>query len=186
MYRIEFFEDSERNIKNNNDMVLNEKTPLLTCKLLTKFLLNNVNNYSYATISESTGNGWHEIYHAEINESIKEIAAEESAIEIVFNLGLMLKGDETALVGRDNGKTIYNSLKFKLENNDLTFGELENNYGKIIIIIPEHIITINKSFFHGMFAPIILRLGKKVFSDKYKFVASYFVCEKIQSLISQF
>lgn len=85
----------------------------------------------------------------------------------------------TSLVGRDSGQ---NLLK-KLEKKNLFFPSMEMKYEKIIFIIPEKIITINKSFFLGLFETRIQSLGKEKFSEKYQFETSNHIKEKISRYI---
>lgn len=85
----------------------------------------------------------------------------------------------TALVGRDNGERLMNKLK----KNKINLDSWEDKSEKIIIKIPKHIITINKSFFLGMFEIRIQKLGKADFKSKYEFEASDHIKDKINRYV---
>lgn len=87
--------------------------------------------------------------------------------------------DETALVGRENGENVLG----KIIQGGLDFKKLEKSFDKIIINIPDHVVSINKSFFLGLFETSVLRLGKEGFLNKYKFVTSDHIINKIKSHI---
>lgn len=72
---------------------------------------------------------------------------------------------ETSLIGRNNGEKVYKLI----EERQGKFEILETNYREIEIVIPKKIITINYSFFSGLFETIVKRLGDKGFREKYHF-----------------
>jgi hypothetical protein len=86
---------------------------------------------------------------------------------------------DTALVGRDNGEKCVKIIEENIGN----LIEIGNNYEKVNIIIPKRIITMNKSFFLGMFENIVKSYGKKAFEDKYIFTASDYICSKISKYV---
>ena len=86
---------------------------------------------------------------------------------------------ETALVGREHGEETLKQLKQK----KIILKELEGKYDHILVEIPTKIITINKSFFLGLFETRILELGKQNFENKYAFITSDHIVEKIKKHI---
>ena len=94
-----------------------------------------------------------------------------------IDLGAYLEPSISALVGRKNGKEF---LK-KLTNKDKSI--LQN--GHVIIKIPEHIITINSSFFQGFLEEIVRQSGSlDDFLSAYKFQTSEHIKEKIEKYAS--
>jgi len=70
--------------------------------------------------------------------------------------------DSEFLSGRDCGEEFRR--KFQVDRLDATPGEVK-------ILIPDAIVSMNTSFFLGLFGPSVRKLGKENFSKKYKFVA---------------
>ena len=97
-------------------------------------------------------------------------------MEKIINLNDFLHPKETALVGRDNGENVFKSLETK----QLSFQELETQYDKIIIQIPDRIVSINKSYFLGLFETVIERLKKDGFCAKYSFQTTNHIKAKIK------
>lgn len=93
-----------------------------------------------------------------------------------INLDNFLHSKETALIGRDNGENIFKQLAQR----QLDFKTLEAQYDKIIIQIPERIVSINKSYFLGLFETVVERLGKEQFFAKYDFRTTQHIKEKIK------
>ena len=91
---------------------------------------------------------------------------------------VLLKG-ETAFVGRQNGFNYQQKLKEK----NVSFKNLENEYQKIVIKIPENIISMNKSFFLALWAERVLELGQESFEKRYIFETSEHIKKKIKSHI---
>jgi hypothetical protein len=83
---------------------------------------------------------------------------------------------ETALIGRNNGEYILKTI----EKDGIDLSKLESTNEKIIINIPDRIISINKSYFLGLFETIIQRLGKEQFLLKYEFETTNHIKEKIK------
>jgi hypothetical protein len=96
-----------------------------------------------------------------------------------IKLDEVLHPRETALVGRENGEETLDKL-IKTGNN---FENLEKNNDKIIIKIPERIISVNKSYFLGLFELAIDRLGKDEFENKYDFDTTDYIKSKIKNHI---
>ena len=69
---------------------------------------------------------------------------------------------ETALVGREQGEKLLRLLKQK----SIMLNSLEKEYEIIEIIVPDSIISINKSYFLGFLETRIQELGTKVFRTK--------------------
>ena len=82
---------------------------------------------------------------------------------------------DTALVGRNSGENLMNKLKQK----SIILEEIESKFDSIKIVIPERIITMNKSFFLGAFETRVQKLGKDEFCKKYDFEASDYIKNKI-------
>lgn len=86
---------------------------------------------------------------------------------------------ETSLVGRENGHT-YSK---KLSDAGIKFEEIENNFEEIIIEIPNTIMSMNKSFFLGIWADRVCVLGEDKFIKKYIFKTSEHIKNKIKKHI---
>jgi hypothetical protein len=99
--------------------------------------------------------------------------------EFTVDLKEYIDSAETALVGRDNGK----SLRLALSSRGLKLDQLESNHSKINIVIPEHIVSMNRSYFLGAFADRARALGKTTFLEKYQFQTSEHIQNKIQDHI---
>ncbi len=82
---------------------------------------------------------------------------------------------ETALVGRNNGECCVAQIQDLLGN----LSDLESQHDVILVVAPKRIVTINKSFFLGMFELRIFELGKDRFLSKYEFNASEYILKKI-------
>jgi len=98
---------------------------------------------------------------------------------IVVEMNKIVPKRETALIGRENGENALEKLK--KEGTDLCL--LEKEYDKIIISVPEHVVSINRSYFLGMFETSIERLGKTGFLLKYEFKASDHIRKKVKDLV---
>jgi len=85
----------------------------------------------------------------------------------------------TALVGRESAQ----NLLTKLEKDGNNFKKLEEKFDKIVLIIPSKIITINKSFFLGLFETRIQDLGKEEFKKKYSFGTSEHIQKKVMGYL---
>jgi len=95
-----------------------------------------------------------------------------------FDLDLkeIINKNETALVGREHGEETLKQLKQK----KVILKELEEKYENILVKIPKKIITINKSFFLGLFETRIQELGKEKFEKQYIFETSDHIIVKIK------
>lgn len=96
----------------------------------------------------------------------------------IFKLGLYLK-KVPALVGRDNGEV----LRADLEVAGIVWKNLEQQFDEIEIVIPDYVVTINKSFFLGLFEESVLRLSKEGFIAKYKFNTTEHIKRKVEKHI---
>lgn len=96
--------------------------------------------------------------------------------EYSMDLKDYINAAETALVGRENGRT----LRTALNTRGVNLESLENSHDKIKVIIPEHIVSMNRSFFLGAFADRARALGKIGFINKYCFMTSEHIQNKIE------
>ena len=62
--------------------------------------------------------------------------------------------------GRDRGKKA---------RKDSNINQIEENYDKVIIIIPENVYSIIPSFFEELFLDVVIKLGKEKFLEKFEF-----------------
>ncbi|MDD4954487.1 MAG: hypothetical protein PHP17_00390 [Candidatus Omnitrophica bacterium] len=97
--------------------------------------------------------------------------------QITIKLEDFLLPEETSLVGRENGESVLKKLKDK----NLDFERLEKDYEKIIIDIPTNIVSINKSFFLGLFEIPVQRLGRDGYFAKYQFNTTEHIQNKIKN-----
>jgi hypothetical protein len=97
--------------------------------------------------------------------------------EIKVDLGQVVHKKETALIGRENGENALENLNKK----GIALEEIEKNADKIIIAVPEHVVSINQSYFLGMFETSVERLGRKGFLDKYQFEATDHIKKKVRN-----
>lgn len=102
-------------------------------------------------------------------------------IDYVVNLESIIPNDSQCLVGESNGKLIKIILK---DTYCIDFPDLEKRYEMIFIRIPERIVTVTDSYMRGMFGDRIKVLGKE-FLNKYKFVSSEHVCDKIEGIVTR-
>jgi len=96
-----------------------------------------------------------------------------------LNLAEIIDRRETALVGREHGEEILKLLRQK----KILLRELEDKNEQIIVEIPTKIVTINKSFFLGLFETRIQELGIQNFKNKYVFKTSEHIVKKIEKHI---
>jgi hypothetical protein len=99
--------------------------------------------------------------------------------EYRLDLNLILDKRETALVGRKHGEEVSS----RLVKSGVILEEIEKEFVRIKIIIPDNIVSINKSFFLGLFELIVQRLGKDIFKQKYFFETTDYILEKIDKNI---
>jgi len=96
-----------------------------------------------------------------------------------LNLAEIIDKRETALVGREHGEETLKLLKQK----KIMLKEIEGKYDQILVEIPSKIITINKSFFLGLFETRIQELGIQNFKNIYVFKTSEHIVKKIDKHI---
>jgi len=96
-----------------------------------------------------------------------------------IELSRFLASNEKALVGRDNGE----SYKKKLAAAGYDIDVLEKAADKTVLIIPAEILTMNKSFFLGLFELAVQHLGAAGFSQKFEIRASDYIVEKIPDYV---
>lgn len=97
--------------------------------------------------------------------------------EILLNR--FIHQDETALVGRENGK----SLRLAFTNKGIDLLAMEQTENPIVIVIPDEVVSVNKSYFLGAFADRVRALGKVIFNQKYQFKTSEHIHHKIEEAI---
>lgn len=95
--------------------------------------------------------------------------------EYVLDLATVIDSRETALVGRDHGEDTLRNLR----KAGMALEKLENENETIRILVPSKIVSINKSFFLGMFESSIQRLGKDAFAKRYLFETTEHIANKI-------
>ena len=90
-----------------------------------------------------------------------------------INLGSYLESSISALIGRQNGKDFLETLK----NNGVNI----EDGNKVVIVIPDRIITMNNSYFQGFLEEAVRNCGEvNNFLEKYEFQASDHIREKIK------
>lgn len=95
--------------------------------------------------------------------------------DTMVNLETVIDQNETALVGRENGR----EARKRLLRNKMALEELEEKFDHIVVQIPKRIVSMNRSFFLGAFADRVKALGKDEFSEKYIFETSEHIKNKI-------
>lgn len=78
--------------------------------------------------------------------------------------------------GRDRGYSLRKKLKLD---------EVDCAKENIEIIIPEDIISLNSSFFLGLFGKSVRTLGRSEFRSKYNFVCNEFIKKNIYDAIER-
>lgn len=97
----------------------------------------------------------------------------------VISLKDFIPKGETSLVGRENGHIYCN----KLIEAGINFEEIEKQFEDVIIEIPNSIMSMNKSFFLGIWADRVCALGEEQFIKKYIFETSDHIKNKIKKHI---
>jgi hypothetical protein len=82
---------------------------------------------------------------------------------ITLNIGDYRTFGARIFTGRDRGEEVRNKSKI----NDLV-----ESYDEIQIIVPDDIITINPSFLEELFRDVVIKLGKTIFYEKFKFTCN--------------
>ncbi|KYG90888.1 hypothetical protein A0U40_17620 [[Bacillus] sp. KCTC 13219] len=93
-----------------------------------------------------------------------------------INLGNVKKSKSRVFSGREFGKSIR--TKYNLD-------DLDNTEGQITIKIPDDTISMNSSFFLGLFDRSIIKLGEDGFREKYKFICSPIIDKSIEDGINR-
>jgi hypothetical protein len=86
--------------------------------------------------------------------------------------------DEIVLSGRPKGEELREKLK--LDEKEARAGEI-----KIKIIIPHHIVSLNSSFFLGLFTKSVQKFGEVGFQSKYEFDCRPILLNDIEAGIHQ-
>ncbi len=95
--------------------------------------------------------------------------------QLEINLTAYVHPQQYSLVGRERGELMVAKID---KAYDLT--NAEKIYDEIHIVVPEHVITMNKSFFLGFFELIVQRLGRDVFLAKYQFITSTHIKSRVK------
>ncbi|WP_313078366.1 hypothetical protein [Agrobacterium pusense] len=89
-----------------------------------------------------------------------------------IELEKLTKGEVHNLSGHDRGRAARNFFNLS---------ELDNVDDIVVVSVPEHIYTITSSFFQGMFADSVKRLGtREDFLSRYRFDADPVVLQQIE------
>ena len=95
---------------------------------------------------------------------------------MIIEIEKFIHPKETALVGPKNGA----SLISKLSDQNIHFADLEKEGKSMSIVIPDRIVSMNKSYFLVAWGESVATLGEKKFNDLYDFKTSPHIKEKIQ------
>ena len=89
-----------------------------------------------------------------------------------INIDNYISSKSIILSDRDKGELAREKMQLE---------QLEKEYKKIIIVIPDRIVSFNSSYFLGLFTPSIKYLGGRVgFFNKYEFVCDSLIMEDIE------
>lgn len=88
--------------------------------------------------------------------------------ENTIDLNIFISVDENGnpakvFTGRDRGESVREKSNID---------EIEKNFSQVNIIIPDNIYSINPSFFEELFTNVVIKLGRKNFFEKFKFISS--------------
>ena len=76
---------------------------------------------------------------------------------------------------RKNESRMYSGRDFGLDVRDkITLDEKDNDNENYIVIFPDDTMSINSSFFGGLFAESLIVLGEKKFREKYCFQNEFY------------
>ena len=93
-----------------------------------------------------------------------------------INLSNHIKENSKVLSGRLEGKNVRTKMQLDTEDEA---SEVVN------ITFPDDVISLNSSFFLGLFGPSVRRLGREKFKEKYNFVAPLFIKKSIEDGIER-
>lgn len=91
-----------------------------------------------------------------------------------------LTGDETALMGREDG----DMLQAMLQADGIRFDEMEMDTDGVTIYVPDHIVNINPAYLQAVWGPRMAALGPTSFHDLYSFQAIPSVQRKVSAWIA--
>lgn len=86
----------------------------------------------------------------------------------------------TSLLGRERGE----QMLAKIEGRIGKLSSQEDSFQQIVVIIPKTILTINKSYFLGLFEDRVIELRKEKFNSKYIFETSEHIQRKVKKHIN--
>ena len=89
----------------------------------------------------------------------------------IIDLGRYCDSGSLVISGRPKGEMLREKLHLDVEDEQPNIVE---------IIIPSHVISLNSSFFLGLFAPSVQKLGMEKFDAKYRFRAIPEIHEDIE------
>lgn len=93
-----------------------------------------------------------------------------------INLNKYKNANSKVLSGRKEGKNVRDRL---------SLDTIDNTLEVVKVIFPEDIISLNSSFFLGLFGPSVRQLGKEKFEEKYKFECPQFIVNSINDGIER-
>lgn len=91
---------------------------------------------------------------------------------MTINLKDFLPKESLVLSGREFGKDVRRQCEFDRID--------DNKEISVTIVIPQNIISLNSSFFWGLFTESVKKLGEDEFIKKYKFECSDIIRKSIE------
>jgi hypothetical protein len=88
-----------------------------------------------------------------------------------INLREFTSLDSIVISGRPKGEELRQKL---------SLDRLDVEPGVVTFVVPEEIVSLNSSFFLGLFTPSIQRLGVQAFDQKYRFECNQEVREDVE------
>jgi hypothetical protein len=68
---------------------------------------------------------------------------------------------------------------------EINLDKLDSQNDEVEIIVPDEVVSLNSSFFSGLFGPSIKKLGKDAFKSKYKFCCLPQIRDDIEAGIAE-
>ena len=95
---------------------------------------------------------------------------------MLINLGSFQQKDSLVFSGRPNGESVRKELELdKYDKTDVTFE----------IIIPEDTLSVNTSFFLGLFGDSVRAMGKDIFKKRFQFKGEKVILDSMESDIDE-
>jgi hypothetical protein len=95
---------------------------------------------------------------------------------MTIDLSKFKNAKSRVLSGREEGKKVRSKLKLD---------QLDKSAEKVTILIPSEIISLNSSFFLGLFGPSVRNLGEIGFEQKYIFSCSDVIMRSVKDGITR-